>query len=348
MTKFSEPHFSSPCDAGRPAQTTRRLALASLLTAATALAGLGVVTPAQADDKFPSKPVRILVGSQAGGGVDAFSRLIATRLQEMWGQPVVVENRTGASGSIAADMVAKAPADGYTVVMATPNSHTTGPHVLKFPYDPLRDFSPITLVMEVPSVLVVDKSSPAKTMKELVDIAKAQPGKLNYYSSGNGSIQHLAGEMLNLQAGIKVVHVPYKGSAPAIADVIGQNVTMGIDPISATLSFIEAGTLKPLAVAAPKRASSLPEVPTTAEAGFPGIEMSTWYGLFGPANMPEALARKWQQDVAKVIAQPDMAKRIAAVGGEPRGSSAAQFGDFIKAEYDKMGKLARTANVRAE
>jgi len=297
---------------------------------------------------FPNRPVKIFVGSAAGGGADAFSRIVAQKLSEMWGQPVLVENKIGASASIAADFVAKSPPDGYNVVMGIPNSHTIGPHVLKFPYDVLRDFTPITLVMEVPHVLVVNQALPVKSMKELVDLAKANPGKLNYYSSGIGSTQHLAGEMFNLMAGIQVVHIPYKGSAPAIADVLGGTVTMGFDPTSATLGQIQAGKLKVLAVANSKRASALPNVPTTAEAGYPGIEMLTWYGLFGPPNMPRAIVDKWQQDVAKVVAMPDVQERIAAVAAEPRASTPEEFAAFVREQYAKMGKLVKDANVKAE
>lgn len=314
-----------------------------------AMVALGFVlnAPARAQE-FPTKTVRILVGSAPGGGVDTFSRVIAQKLQEMWGQPVVVENKLGASASIAADFVAKSPPDGYTVVMGIPNSHTIGPHVLKLPYDVLKDFTPITLVMEVPHVLVVNATNPVKDMKELVAVAKANPGKLNYYSSGMGSTQHLAGEMFKLQAGVDIVHVPYKGSAPAIADVLGGVITMGFDPTSASLGQIRAGKLKVLAVAAPTRTPALPEVPTTAEAGFPGLNMATWYGLFGPANMPRPIVEKWQRDVAKVVALPDVQKRIADAAAEVRASTPEQFTVFVREQYDTMGKLVKAADVKAE
>jgi tripartite-type tricarboxylate transporter receptor subunit TctC len=318
--------------------------------AATGLALTTALAPgvAVAQDNFPSKPVRILVGSQAGGGVDAFSRIIAQKLQELWGQPVTVENRTGASGSIAADAIAKGAADGYTVVMATPNSHTTGPHVLKFPYDALRDFAPIIHVMDVPTVLVVSQALAPNNMKELVDHLKANAGKLSYYSSGIGSIQHLAGEQFKLKAGVNVVHIPYRGSAPAIADVIGGTVTLGFDPTSATLSFIQGGKLKALAVAAPTRAKSLPNVPTTAEAGYPGVEMATWYGLLGAPGTSRAVIDKWNRDVQRVIAMPDVAQKIAAVGAEVRGGAPEAFGAFLRDQHTKMGSLVKEANVRAD
>jgi len=311
------------------------------------LAGLIAATAAQAQN-FPSRPSRILVGASAGGGSDAFARLIAAKLAEAWGQPVVVENRTGASSTIAADFVAKAAPDGYTIMLATPNSHTIAPHVMKLPYDAAKDFTPLTLVMEVPHVLVVRQDSKVASMKELVAMAKAEPGKLTYYSSGMGSTQHLAGELLNMVAGVKIVHVPYKGSAPAIADVIGGNVTMGFDPTSATLGQIKGGRLRVLAVAANKRASALPDAPTTAEAGFPGVEMLTWYGLLGPANLPKPLVDKWHADVVTIVKTPEFQQRIAAVAAESRASTPEEFGAFLRDESAKMAKIIKAADVKVE
>ena len=303
---------------------------------------------ASAADEFPNKPVKLLVGIAPGGGTDAFARVIAQKLQVMWGQPVVVENRTGASGTIASAMVAASPPDGYTVIMANPNSQTIGPHIMKVPYDGLRDFAPITLVMEVPHVLVVSAESPFKTMRELMDYAKANPERVNYYSSGIGSTQHLAGEMLNMAAGTKIVHVPYKGSGPAITDLIGGQVTMGFDPTTATLAFIKSGKLRALAIADSKRSPLLPDVPTTAEAGYPGIEMLTWYGLFGPKGMPSDIVDKWQRDVAKIVAMPDVQERIVTAGGLARASTPDAFAKFLSDQYAAMGKLVSAAQVKAE
>lgn len=309
---------------------------------------LALVSAAAMGQPFPSKPVKILVGSAAGGGTDIISRLLAAKLQETWGQAVVVENRTGASASIAADFVAKSPPDGYNVVMAVPNSHTIAPHIMKVGYEPLRDFTPITLAMQVPHVLVVSAASPLNSMKELVDQAKANPGKLNFSSSGIGATQHLAGELFNLVAGVKTVHVPYKGSAAAMQDLMAGAVTMSFDTTASSIGLIRGGKLKPLAVAAPRRAPALEGVPTTAEAGFPGVVMITWYGLFGPAGMPRPLTERWQQDVAKVLAMPDVRDRIAALAGEPGGNSPEDFAAYIRSEFAKMGKLLKEADVRAE
>ena len=313
------------------------------------LAALGLAASAGAlAQAFPAKPVRIMVGSAAGGGTDIISRLLAQKLTDLWGQPVVVENRVGASATIAADFVAKAPADGYNVVMAVPNSHTIGPHLMKLPYEVLRDFTPITMAALVPHVLVVGQGVPANSMAELVASARASPGKLNFSSSGIGSTQHLAGEMLNLVAGVKTVHVPYKGSAAAMTDLVAGNVTFSLDTTASSMGQIQAKKLRPLAVTSQKRASALPNVPTTAEAGFGGLEIATWYGIFGPPNLPRAILDKWQQDVAKVLQMPDVRQRITELGGEPGGNKPEEFGAFIKAEYTKMGKLVKEADVRAE
>jgi tripartite-type tricarboxylate transporter receptor subunit TctC len=316
----------------------RTALIASLFCAATAASAQG----------FPSKPVRILVGSAAGGGTDIVSRLLAAKLQDAWGQPVVVENRTGASASIAAEFVARSVPDGHTVVMAVPNSHTIGPHLMKLSYDVLRDFTPITLAAQVPHVLVVGNSQTAGSMKELVALAKANPGKLNFSSSGIGATQHLAGELFNLVAGVKVVHVPYKGSAAAMNDLIAGNVTLSFDTTASSIGQIRGGKLRALAVAAPQRSPALPGVPTTAEAGFPGVVMITWYGLFGPAGMPRTITDKWQQDVAKALALPDIKERIESLAGEPGGNRPEEFGAYVKDQLGKMGKLVKDADVRAE
>jgi tripartite-type tricarboxylate transporter receptor subunit TctC len=307
-----------------------------------------LVAPLVQAQTFPGKPVRVMVGSAAGGGTDIISRLLAAKLQEFWGQPVIVENRTGASASIAADFVAKSPADGYTVVMAVPNSHTIAPHLIKLPYDPLADFTPITLAMQVPHVLVVSAASPIGSMRQLVEQAKANPGKLNFSSSGIGATQHLAGELFNLVTGAKTVHIPYKGSAAAMGDLIAGAVTMSFDTTASSIGNIRAGKLRALAVAAPARAAALRDVPTSAEAGFPGVEMITWYGLFGPAGMPRAVTEKWQQDVARALALPDIRERVASLAGEPGGNRPEEFAAYIRDQHARMGKLVKEAGVRAE
>ena len=295
---------------------------------------------------FPGKQVRILVGYAPGGGTDIISRLLASKLTDLWGQSVVVENRTGATGTIAADHVAKAAPDGYTVLMTVPNTHTILPQLMKLPYDALLDFTPITLAVQVPHVLVVGLSVPAGNLAELVALAKADPSKVSFSSSGPGSTQQLAGELFNMVAGIKAVHVPYRGSAAAMLDLVTGNVTMSLDTTSSSMGQIRAGKLK--ALAAPHRVPVLPDVPTTAEAGYPGVEMVTWYGLLGPAGMPKAVVDKWQQDVARVLQMPDVRERVLQLAGEPVGGTPEAFDAYLRAEFIKNGKLIKAANIRAE
>jgi tripartite-type tricarboxylate transporter receptor subunit TctC len=261
---------------------------------------------------------------------------------------VVVENRTGASATIAADFVARAAPDGYTVVMAVPNSHTIGPHLMKLAYDVQKDFTPITLAAQVPHVLVVAANAPVSNMKELVAQAKANPGKLNFSSSGIGATQHLAGELFNLVAGVRTIHVPYKGSAAAMNDLIGGSVSFSFDTTASSIGQIRGGKLKALAVAAPQRSPALPNVPTTAEAGFPGAVMITWYGLFGPSGMTKPLMDRWQQDVARVLALPDVKERIESLAGEAGGNRPEEFGAYIRDQLARMGKLVKDADLKGE
>lgn len=321
------------------------LALTSAMPLLVAAAGAHAQGTAQ---PFPSKPVRILVGSAAGGGTDIISRLLAQKLSEMWGQQVVVENRTGASATIAADFVAKSPPDGYNVVMAVPNSHTIGPAVMKLPYDVMRDFTPITIAATVPHVLVVGLSIPATTLAELTAMARQSPGKLNFSSSGNGSTQHLAGEMFNMLAGLKNVHVPYKGSADAMRDLVAGQITFSFDTSASSIGQVRGGKLRPLAVTTTTRSSALPDVPTMAEAGLPGYEIQTWYGLFGPAGLPRTVLDRWHQDVAKAIALPDVRERLQQLAAEPGGMPPEAFGAYIRGELARMAKLVKDAQVRSE
>jgi len=324
----------------------RTAAFRSLMLAALCSATL-ISTSVRAQG-FPNKPVRIVVAFAPGGGVDVIARLLATKLSEMWGQPVIVDNKSGASGIIGSNFVAKSAPDGYNVIISVPNSHTIGPHLLKPPYDALRDFTPITLIITFPNVLVVGNSVAAKSMAELVAMEKAKPGSLNFASSGIGSSQHLAGEMFNLAAGTKAAHVPYKGSAAAMLDLIAGSVTFSFDTATGTIPHIRSGKLKPLAVTAPKRIAALPNVPTTAEAGFPTVEMSTWYGLSGPAGMPKPIVDKWNDDVVKVLKMPDVRERIEQLAGDPVGNTPEEFRVYLENEFNKMGKLVKEANVKAD
>jgi tripartite-type tricarboxylate transporter receptor subunit TctC len=326
----------------------RRAAVALAAACACALSSLAARAQPAPTAAFPSKPVRIIVGFAPGGGVDLIARMLANELSKLWGQPVLVDNRAGASGMIGADMVAKAPPDGYLVQLATPNSDTLGPHLMKSPYDALRDFTPITLAVQSPNVLVVNPAVPATTMQELVALAKAKPGTLSFASSGVGSVQQMAGEAFNVLTGAQAVHIAYKGSAAAMVDVVAGQVPMSFETTGGALPFVRGGKLRALAVLAPQRSSALPEVPTTAEAGFPGFEFSTWYGVAGPAGMPQAVTDKWQRSIAQVMQLPAVRDQVRQMGGEVVASTPADFKAFRAREYQRMGALVKQTGVKAE
>jgi tripartite-type tricarboxylate transporter receptor subunit TctC len=290
----------------------------------------------------------VVLGFAPGGGADIYLRSVALRLNQIWGQPVVVENRPGASGFIGADIVAKAPPDGYTLSLSVPNSHSLGPHVMKAPYDALRDFTPITLGVQFPMICVVGNAVPVSTFPELVAYAKANVGKLTFASTGNGSIQQIGGEVFNRITGAQITHVPYKGSAPAILDVIAGNVTMSFDTSTGATQHIKAGKLKALAVLASQRMTGLPDVPTTAEVGQPGFELSAWYGWHGPANMPRALVEQIQQDIARAMAFPDVREKLLGMGAEIGGGSPESFRAMFEKDYARMGEVVKSIGIKAD
>ena len=315
---------------------------------AMAAATLGPASRAFAQERFPTRPVRVVLGFAPGGGADIYLRSVALRLNQIWGQPVVVENRPGASGFIGADIVAKAPPDGYTLSLSVPNSHSLGPHVMKAPYDALRDFTPITLGVQFPMICVVGNAVPVSTFPELVAYAKANVGKLTFASTGNGSIQQIGGEVFNRITGAQITHVPYKGSAPAILDVIAGNVTMSFDTSTGATQHIKAGKLKALAVLASQRMTGLPDVPTTAEVGQPGFELSAWYGWHGPAGMPRALVEQIQQDVARAMAFPDVREKLLGMGAEIGGGSPESFRAMFEKDYARMGEVVKSTGIKAD
>jgi len=312
------------------------------------LAAFALAAPAHAQDAWPTRPVRILVGAGAGGGTDIIARMLAEKFAETFKQPFVVENRPGASNTIAADLTAKAPPDGYTLLVATNTGQAIAPHLLKLAYDPLKQLAPIGLVVVVPNVLVVGEKVPAKDVKELVALAKAQPGALRYASSGVGSTQHIAGEAFDQAAGVKTVHVPYKGSSQAHLDILGGNVEMMFDTTSSAMQQIKAGKFKPLAVTSPQRSPELPNVPTIAEAGYPAAEMTTWYGLLTTGGTPRPVIDKLAAELKRVLALPDVQARLRGLGGEPGNLTPEQFADMNRAEYERFGKLIKAANIKAE
>lgn len=297
---------------------------------------------------YPTKPVRLMVGANAGGGTDIIARMLADKLADSMRGVFVVENRPGASNTIAADMTAKAPPDGHTLLVATNTGQAISPHLMKLNFDPMRDLVPIGLVVTVPNVLVVGTQVPAQTVKDLVTLMKAHPGDYKFASSGVGSTQHIAGEAFNLAAGVKSLHIPYKGSAQAHQDMMAGQVHIMFDTTSSAMGHIKAGKFRALAVTTAQRSAELPHVPTLAEAGVPDLEMSTWYGVYVTAGTPTDVVGKLQAELARVIRLPDIQSRLKALGGEPGQLSPEQFRQLNLQEYERFGKLIRQSNIRID
>ncbi|HYF18532.1 MAG TPA: tripartite tricarboxylate transporter substrate binding protein [Ramlibacter sp.] len=315
-----------------------------LLLSALAAAAL----PARAQN-FPARPLRILVPFAPGGSTDLLARLVARPLGERLGQPVVVENRPGAGGNIAADAVAKSAPDGYTLVMGSIGTHATNALVYaSMPYDAVRDFAPVTLVGAATLVLVVHPSLPARTVTELVDLLKAKPGEFSYASGGIAASQHLAGEMFKYATRTSMQHVPYKGSAGALQDLIGGRVPIMFADLPLVLQHINSGALRALGVADPERSPTLPNVPTVAQAGVPNYSATAWYGLFAPARTPEPVLAKLQGEVADIVKLPDVRKTMLDMGAKPSGISGAELRRFQEAEIARWRDVVREANIRME
>ncbi len=309
-------------------------------------AGLMVAAWPAFAQTWPSKPVRILAGFPPGGGTDITARILAVKLSEYWGQQVIVENRAGASGTIAADMVAKAPADGHTLLMGLPNSNVVAQFAYpKLPYDQTRDLTPVALVSQVSLVLTLHPGVPANDVKSFIALSKNK--QLRYASSGNGSVQHLSTEAFKFVTGADLQHIPYKGSGQAVVDLIAGQVDLNLDTMPTVLQHIKAGKLKAIAVGAKKRTVQLPDVPTIAET-VPGFEATNWYGLFAPAATPRDVVAKINADVNRALASSDIRTRIIETGGEPQGGSSEEFAAFIRAEIVRAGKLIKDANIKFE
>jgi tripartite-type tricarboxylate transporter receptor subunit TctC len=324
---------------------TLLLAAASL----AALAGLGGTAHALAQGgTFPSKPIKIVVPYPPGGFNDALARTVSAKLQAAWGQPVMVENRPGGATVIGIDQVAKSPADGYTLLVV-PFSFAVNPSILaKLPYDSQKDFAPITLAATTANLLVVNPSLPVSSVKELLALAKAKPGTLSYASTGIGSSNHLSMEKFKQMAGVDITHVPYKGSGPAVTDLIGGQVQVMFDNISNVLPHIKAGKLKVLAVTTPARSPLLPDVPTVAEAGVPGYEVGVWFGFAAPAGTPKPVIDKLNGEIVNVLKQPEVKAQFAALGVEAVGSAVEPFAAHIAAQRAMWSKVVRDAGVTPE
>jgi tripartite-type tricarboxylate transporter receptor subunit TctC len=297
---------------------------------------------------YPNKPVRIMVGANAGGGTDIIARMLAEKMGEAFKGSFVVENKPGASNTIAADLTAKAPADGHTLLVATNTGQAIAPHLIKLSFDPIKDLTPVGLIVTVPNVLVVGANVPANNVAELVSLMKAKPNDFKYASSGVGSTQHIAGEGFNLAAGVKSIHVPYRGSSQAHLDIIGGNVQIMFDTTSSAMGQIKAGKFKPLALTTATRSSELPQVPTLAEAGVSGFEMSTWYGMFVTTGTPPEVTQRLQTELAKILKMPDIQTKLKGLGGEPGNISPEQFAQMNRQEFTRFGDLIKKANIKLE
>jgi tripartite-type tricarboxylate transporter receptor subunit TctC len=317
------------------------------MTAVALLSNARVFAQAAA---FPTKPVRIIVAFPPGGGTDIVARVMAPKLAELWGgQQAIVDNRAGASGVIGTEAAARAAPDGYTWLLGTMGNLTVNQYLYpRMPVDPQRDLTALTQVVAVHFVMVAHPSLPAKNVKELIALAKARPGQINYSSSGPGGAPHLAGELLKSMAGISLVHIPYKGSGPSFTDLLGGQVSLTCDSLLQALPYIKAGRLKALAVLGSKRSKLLPDVPTVAESGVPGYELTNWFGLVVPAATPKDLITRLYGDVSKVLAQPDVRDKIEGMGADVIDSTPDQFAAFMRAETTKWAKVIKQANIRAE
>jgi tripartite-type tricarboxylate transporter receptor subunit TctC len=312
-----------------------------------AIAACTLSLTSQAAENYPTKPIRILVGASAGGGTDILARAFAEKFSQALKQSVLVENRPGASQTIAADNTARAPADGYTLLAATNTNQAIAPHMLKLSYDPLKDINAVGLIARVPHVLVVGKNSPYKSVQDVVTAMKANPGKLTFASSGIGSTQHIAGEAFNLAANGKATHVPYKGSSQAHTDIISGEVAMMFDTSSSSMAQIRGGGLRALAVLSPQRSVELPDVPTLAEAGVKGADMYTWYGLFVTGGTDPEIVALLNKTLNDSLALPDVQERLKGLGGEITPMTAAEFAELNREEYERFGKLIKEVNLQA-
>ena len=312
-----------------------------------AVAAAFAAAPASAQT-YPAKPVRVIVPYAPGGNTDFTARSIAERLGPIFKQQVIVDNRPGGATNIGSEAVARAAPDGYTLLMGGASNAINMSMYAKLPYDTMRDFEPIILCVQGANVLVIHPTIPAKNLKELIALAKAQPGKLNFASSGLGSSNQMAGELLKVMAGINIVHVPYKGNAPAITDLLGGHVEMVFAGVPALVPHINSGRVRAIAIGSMKRFPALPQVPTFDESGLKGYEATTWFGLLAPAKTPKEIITRWNTEVDKILKSPDLKERFSNDGLEPMGGSPESFAKFIRAEIDKYAKVVKAAGIKKQ
>ena len=328
--------------------TLANKALAAMALVVTATAGVLSAAPAQAQGTWPDKPLKLVVPYPAGGNADNTARLLATQLGQRLGQQVVVDNRPGGSGTIGAAAVAKAPADGYTLLLDA-TAFTVNPSLFpKLPFDAAKDFAPISLVLQVPLLMVVPANSPFQSVADVAKAARARPGHLTYASAGNGGAQHLAGELFKQGQKVAMTHIPYRGGAPALTDLIGGQVDLMFSATTASGPFVKSGKLRALAISSPRRVEGWESVPTVAESGVPGFQVSEWNGLFAPAGTPRPVLERLEAETRAIVASPEMKKRFAELGVQGVGSSAQEFSSFLKAETTKWAEVIRTSGIRMD
>jgi tripartite-type tricarboxylate transporter receptor subunit TctC len=341
-------HTTPPALSGTPSPERRgKLArhFLSLLVLGLALA-LALDAAAQT---YPTKPIRLIVPFPPGGSADILARAIGQKAGEGLGQSLVIENRPGAGTAIGAEALAKSPPDGYAIMIGTVSSHAINPAVNpKLPFDPVKDFTPVSLVASIPFAMVVHPSVPAKTVQEFIALARAKPGTLNYSSAGNGTSNHLAGELLKSMARIDIVHIPYKGSAPALNDLIAGQVLLMFDLVLTAAPHVKSGAVRGLAVTGAQRSAVLPELPTVAESGLPYYEVSAWFGIFAPAGVPRPVVERLNAEFVKALRDPDLRQRLASQGAEPLTSTPAEFSAYLRSEIDKWAQVVRAAGMKVD
>lgn len=322
---------------------TRRTQIGLLAAAAW----LPVSTHA-ADAPYPQKPVRLIIAYAAGGGTDTVGRVIAQKLSEGLGRQVFIDNRPGANGNIATELAVNAPPDGYTMIMGNIGPIGVNPHLYKLPFDPQRDLAPVTLIATAPLLVVVHPALPVKSLNDLIALAKRQPGKLSYSSAGVGSSNHLAGALFNIEAGVDIVHIPYKGAAPALIDLMAGQVQLSFQTLPSVSPNIRAGRLKPLVITSKKRAATFPDVPAAAESGLPGFEVSAWYSFLVPAGTPRAIVDRLNAESIKVLKQKDVADRLQVEGADAAGTTPEEFAEFMRVESAKWGRVVKLSGMKAD
>ncbi len=309
---------------------------------------LAIMPPAAFAQNYPAKPIRVVAPFPPSGGTDLFARALAQKLGAVFGQQVIVDNRSGAGGMIGSDMVARAAPDGYTLLVTSSSTHSIAPHLTRKPlYDPLRDFSPVIEIASAPNLLVVHPSLPVRVVKDLIDLAKARPGTINYASNGSGTLSHLTGELFKLQAHVNLTHIPYKGGPPAVIDLVAGQVSVLFTAIPTALTQIRAGRLRAVAVTGLKRVEAIKEVPAVAET-IPGFESSQWWGMFAPPATPAEIVDRLNAEVARMLVDADVKARFANEGAEAIGGSPREFAAYMKTDYDKWGKVVKAAGILPE